>query len=488
LPIDFNPMGINFTIDSSMNGTIDSIMPLKGLGIAQVSDADNNLSAVIPAGSTDLTFVPNTTCIIDGATYKVISHSGNGSFGATCVVAREEGGNELRFALKEQEAGYNLLDIVKEAMANHFLNLVDDPAKPFFPKIYKLFRSSRRNGSNPGDKIYILMDLLAVDGHKFLKGLYSRKQAGTGAVILFDQLAESLKELYEKYEYNHGDLKPGNVMFGHDNRLRLIDFGLTRIRIGDVIIQHDAFNKESNASQDLTQMAALIRHSFTKRMLDRAGNFIEYINTGYGCILSDAAKGISVDCKCPATNATIKISDMGKLYELCDTCVNPAGTFDVVIPEIKRFGAIPPVDLSILGFSFSSLVKPVAPSGGGGGGLPPRPPAALRIVADAGGGGGGGPQLPAVGLPPRPPKAPGLPPSHPHAALHIVAGAGGPQLPADYLPPPPARTIFYFINDLLPDTPPKNLSGGAKLRRNKKTRRISNKNVSKRRNRKSRTL
>ena len=421
LPIDFNPMGIDFTIDSSMNGTISKIMIEKGWvvdkDIVRVPDADNKLSALIPAGSTDLVFVPNTTCIIGGATYRVISHAGNGSYGATCIVAREEGGNELRFALKEQEAGYNLLDIVKEAMANHFLNLVDDPAKPFFPKIYKLFRSSRRNGSNPGDKIYILMDLLAVDGHKFLQVLNSRKQAHVGVVILFDQLAEPLKELYEKYEYNHGDLKPSNVMFGHDNRLRLIDFGLTRIRIGGVIIQHDAFNKESNASQDLTQMAALIRDSFTPTMLGVASKFIEDINTGYHCILSDATNGKSVYCKCPATKVTNKISDMGGLYKLCDTCENQAGTFDKVIPEIKRFGAIPPVDLSSLGFSFSSLVKPVGAAPGGG------------------------------------------------------------------LPPPP-RTIGSFFLDLLKGK----LFGGAKLRRNKKTRRISNKNVSKRRNRKSKRL
>jgi len=459
LPIDFRQMGINFTIDSSMMGTISQIMRDNGWNvdndIVRVPDADNNLSAVIPAGSTDLVFVPNTTCIIDGATYKVISHSGNGSFGATCIVAREEGGNELRFALKEQKADYNPLDIVKEAMANYFLNQVDDKANPFFPKIYKLFRSRRRNGSNSGDKIYILMDLLAVDGHKFLQVLNSRSQADTGAVILFDQLAEPLKELYEKYEYNHGDLKPGNVMFGHDNRLRLIDFGFTRIRIGGVIIQHDDFNKESNESQDLTQMAALIRYGFTIRMLGRAGNFIEDINTGYGCILSDAANEKSVVCKCPATNVTINISNMGELYELCDTCENPAGTFDKVIPKIKRFGAIPPVDLPKLGFLFSLLVKPVAPSGGGGGGLPPLAP----------------------GLPPRPP-----------AALRIVAGAGGgrggPQLPAVWLPPPSPRTIVGFILDLLTGQ----LFGGAKLRRNKKTRRISNKNVSKRRNRKSRRI
>jgi serine/threonine protein kinase len=467
LPIDFSPMGIDFTIQPGMKGPIDSILAYKGWDIdfdmAQIPDADNNLSVVIPAGSTELVFVENTTCIIDGATYRVVSHSGNGTFGATCVVAREEGGNELRFALKEQDASYKPGDIVKEAMANYFLNLVDDPAKPFFPKIHKIFTSNRTNGNKQGEKIYILMDFLAVDGHKFLKGLNSRSQADTGAVILFDQLAEPLKELYEKYEYNHGDLKPANVMFGHDNRLRLIDFGFTRIRIGGVIIQQDAFNKESNASQDLTQMAALIRHSFTKRMLGRAGKFIEDINTGYGCKLSDAIDGISVDCTCPVTKAPVKISDMGDLYKFCDTCENPMGTFDAVIPEIKRFGTIPTFDLPRLGFSFSRLVKPVAPSGGGGGGLPPipplapglpprPPPAALRIVAAAGGGGGGGggSLTPAVGLP----------------------------------PPPPARTISDIITDLLTGQ----LFGGAKLRRNKKTRRNSNKNVPKRRNRKSRRL
>lgn len=64
MPIDFSPMGINFIIQPGMKGLIDSIMAYKGWDIAQVSDADNNLSAVIPAGSTDLVFVENTTCII----------------------------------------------------------------------------------------------------------------------------------------------------------------------------------------------------------------------------------------------------------------------------------------------------------------------------------------------------------------------------------------------------------------------------------------
>lgn len=465
LPIDFSPMGINFTIDLSMNGTISQIMRDNGWNvdndIVRVPDADNNLSAVIPAGSKIRTFLTDTTCIIDGATYRVISHAGNGAYGATCIVAREEGGNELRFALKEQDADYNPLNIVKEAMANYFLNQVDDPANPFFPKIYKIFRSNRSNGVNQGDKIYILMDLLAVDGQRFLEGLFRNNQYGVGVVILFDQLVEPLKELYEKYEYNHGDLKPPNVMFGHDNRLRLIDFGFTRIRIGNVIIQERRYNKVSNASHDLTQMAALIRHSFAKGTLGVADNFIEEINNGYGCVLSKAVNNRSVKCTCPATGVEDTIGNTGDVYKLCDTCENPEGTFDKVIPKINEFrilpGGIPQVDLPKLGFSFSRLVKPVGPAPGGG--LPPRPPpAAVRILAAAGGGGGGGPPPPAAAV--RPPT------------------------PAVWLPPPPPRTIVGFILDLLKGK----LFGGAKLRRNKKTRRISNKNVTKRRNRKSRRL
>lgn len=459
LPIDFEPIGIKFKIVPGMSGNINTIpkaeQKMYVTTLLHVPDADNRLAAV----GKPLAFVPGTSCIIDGAEYRVVLHAGNGTFGATCVVARTDPGGqtETRFALKEQELNANSFDIVKEAMANYFFNLIDDPVNPFFPKIYKMFRSNRSRGDSTGDKMYILTDLLAVDGYKFLRGLNTNYQAGTGAIILYNQLAAPLKELYEKYEYNHGDLKANNVMFDHDNRLRLIDFGFTRVRIGDVIIHHGSYNKVSNRSQDLTQMAATIRRSFPTGTLGVADAFIENIDIGYGCKLSEAIDNRRVMCMGPGSY--VDVNNMDQIYKHCDKYENPNGTFDAVLGDLIQFGPPPLVKLRAQGFIFNSLVKPIP--GGGSVAAATGPPAALRILAAA--------------------TAPPPPPPPPPAAA--AAAAAAPLTPSVVVQRPPPRTIAGHILSLLGIQ-----QGGAKLRRNKKTRRNSKRNAARSKHRKSRRL
>jgi hypothetical protein len=368
LPLDLNAIGLNFTLTPASVAELDNpvlILPL-------VSTVPvNNLDARFINGK--IIFKAHAAALagsyitIDGVTYRVIAHAGNGTYGATCIVARDiDGVREKRFVLKEQNSSA-VTDIafVKEAIINHVIYQATSPPngaaagnyKPFAGQVHKLFYSVRDGFK----RIYCLIDLLAIDAHKYLQAsvmddadIFSRSAA---IYNIFKQYIYRLRQLYEMYKYSHGDFKPDNVMFDHADNLRLIDFGFSKITLKDTadipipitIITNPEFNNLDNTSQDNTNMAAFIRMTHNlglagpPMVLLSSYHFIRGIVYGYGRNLTACREQGGVYCNIVDAAGVIThsyhLAGIGDMYKICDLHENPAGTFDSVIAALE---AVPP--------------------------------------------------------------------------------------------------------------------------------------------------
>jgi serine/threonine protein kinase len=228
--------------------------------------------------------------------------------------------------------------------------------------------------------IYILSEALSKTGYQFLS---VSKNITHGSVILYSQLVERLQELYKKYNFNHGDLKPGNVMFDSQNNLRLIDFGLSRLVLNKddmstkiIIDTTTQFTANSSEHRDLTLMAALIRYNFKLMIKD----FVDDIETGYGCLLSRAMNGDRAYCNGQ------NVSDIGDVYIHINNYKNKNGTFESVLKKITPLIEGLDEKAKTLATIYKENPDPsqLLP------GQPSQPPKTLAAALEGGGGGGGG--------------------------------------------------------------------------------------------------
>ena len=410
LPLDLNGIGINFTLTPATAAELDNpvlILPQ----VSEVPVANNNLAAATINGRVVFKVHAATPggshIMIGGEDYRVIAHAGNGTYGATCIVARDiGGGREKRFVLKEQNSEPSTdIAFVKEAIINHVIYQATSPPigaapadyKPFAGQVHKVFRSTRDGFA----RIYCLIDLLAIDAKKYLDGsviddndIFSRSAA---IYNIFNQYIYRLRQLYETYQYSHGDFKPDNVMFDHADNLRLIDFGFSKITLKDTadppvtitIITNPEFNNLDNTSQDNTNMAAFIRMTHNLALpgppivILSSYHFIRRIVYGYECDLTACRNYGGVYCNIKDAAGVITnsyhLGGIGDMYKLCDRHTNPAGTFDDVITELeKRELPADEINPSQRGFVLPPLEEPI-------GAGPPAPAAAPPVAPYIGG-------------------------------------------------------------------------------------------------------
>jgi serine/threonine protein kinase len=336
-PIDLSSIGLNMILETQddLKKENDLYRSYVKKFLTKITTVDKSLNTLESVKGPDVdTFVSGSIEIV-GNVYEFHSHAGNGSYGATAIVQNE--GN--LFALKEQISDDDKDDftVVKEAIINYILYESTAPGRrPFTPKIHRIFYSTRTTTEGDKKSIYILSEALSFTGYYFLSGI---NNITDGSVILYSQLVERLRELYDKYEFNHGDLKPGNVMFDSQKNLRLIDFGFSRLVLNKddmstkIIIDTTEYTSYSSKFRDLTLMAVLIRYNFKPMIPD----FVDDIETGYSCenretldktSLSQAMNNIPT--RCYGNN----ISNWENVYKFINTYVNTKGTFESVLATI----------------------------------------------------------------------------------------------------------------------------------------------------------
>ena len=316
-PIDLRPIGLDMTLNTQED--VENFLTK----ITTVDKSLNTLASLkFPDGDTFF----SGSIEIDGNMYTFSRHAGNGGYGATAIVQNKEG---HFFALKEQISDGRDNDnlVVKEAIINYILYLSTAPGRrPFTPKIHRIFYSTRTTTEGDKKSIYILSESLSITGFTFLASV----DKTDGSVILYSQLVERLKELFKIYNFNHGDLKPANVMFDYQGNLRLIDFGFSRLVLNkgsdnEILIETSTvFTANSSDYRDLTFMAASIRYSFKNETED----FVDTIEKGYGCSLSQVMMSHYRNC-----NRTY-LSNMQDVYIHINNFINQKGKFDTVLPII----------------------------------------------------------------------------------------------------------------------------------------------------------
>ena len=391
LPINFSSIGVDFTLTYDnraelVNPAVNAPTLTK---ILKVPAANNKLKSCISKGKTIFSVQPEgypSNITIGEKVYRVVAHAGNGSYGSTCIVACDiDGGeNEQRFVLKEQISKDDASDIqfLNEGLINYILNQATaDGQPPFSSTIHKIFYSERLEQT----MIYCMIDLLALDGHRFLAGVPNDTHRNGIIFNMYRQFVDRLSELYDKFEFNHGDFKPPNCMYDHQDNLRLIDYGLSRLKVSDasgraVIIGTNQFNTVSSKSQDITNMAVLTAHTFP--LPAAAAAFLGTIINGYGCNLVKYSTGII--CNIPGGTKTLR--NMGDLYKLCDQYENLTGTFDVVRQALALPANAENVSGPIsLGYTVSTLIAPRGPGMRGGAKLINKRKHAYRIYARSSG-------------------------------------------------------------------------------------------------------
>lgn len=329
-PIDLSPIGLDMTLK-----TQEDLDPsyVKNF-LTKITTVDKSLNTLESVKGPDVDTFVSGSIEIDGNVYEFHSHAGNGSYGATAIVQNE--GN--LFALKEQisDGDNDDFTVVKEAIINYILYLSTAPGRrPFTPKIHRIFYSTRTTTEGDKKSIYILSEALSFTGYYFLSSI---NNITDGSVILYSQLVERLKELYDKYEFNHGDLKPGNVMFDSQKNLRLIDFGFSRLVLNKdmstkIIIDTTKYTSYSSKFRDLTLMAVLIRYNFEPRIPD----FVDDIETGYSCenrkTLDKTSLSQAIN-KIPTSCYGHNISNWEDVYKFINTYENIKGTFESVLTTI----------------------------------------------------------------------------------------------------------------------------------------------------------
>jgi len=274
-PINFNPIGLNYEMKYDNFYISNNVAYLHGR--CQEAAQDTIECVVDHARKTQLK-VGGILQLTNGTQYRIQQAIASGSYGITAVVQNSKDGRY--YCLKHQFArdDNGKLGAYKEAIMHHILDLSTRPdgfratQSNLIPRLYHVVRSNKVGGP-----IYFIMDLM----YQSLADRLKTKPDHDRLRELMDCLVHitpTLKILYKRGIYNHGDLHTGNVMFDiRDGSYKLIDYGFSRIRIGGEgghMLELDRRNARSDPSRDLTHLISTFEmYHREKKKVYREGSY-----------------------------------------------------------------------------------------------------------------------------------------------------------------------------------------------------------------------
>ena len=153
--------------------------------------------------------------------FSVLKQLGSGVHGSVCKVQYKHTGNI--YALKQIKQSFfdtesKEIDFMREK------EILYDITKRDYPSIMKLYADFQDNNYR-----YLIME--------FSEGIGLHKLRGSNppigyvdqnlVIYILTQLLETLKFLHDTCHVIHRDIKPDNIVVGKDNKIKLLDFGLS---------------------------------------------------------------------------------------------------------------------------------------------------------------------------------------------------------------------------------------------------------------------
>ena len=129
----------------------------------------------------------------------------------------------------------------------------DDTYGKHICKVCSLYRSENSYTIPKRFFLFLKMEYLP---NRLITVLNKEKSMGTLHTIetirpIFVKVCEILAYFQETYNFHHGDLHIGNIMFSQDSTLQLIDFGMSRMRIKGIEYSNTTPNRNTRPSFDM---------------------------------------------------------------------------------------------------------------------------------------------------------------------------------------------------------------------------------------------
>lgn len=248
MPLDLNPIGIKMILSSNGN----SINKL--LNSTTQADIDKILST---------TTINNGKYTINGVTYIRGQVLGNGSFGAVYLCTNEA--DQKEYALKVQKITKGIpgiLSVIREAVINYVVQ-EDNKDNEDFPRIYGIGIVTL----NAEPAVCTIIDYYK---GKSLQGrcIELDKNLDEKSTVINNAqqtICKSLKDLWVTNKFNHCDLHAQNVLYTEENKVKLIDFGYSHIKVGSGKIKKDfCANTEYTLFSPRTDLPALVTSVLTQ--------------------------------------------------------------------------------------------------------------------------------------------------------------------------------------------------------------------------------
>lgn len=311
LTINLKQFGLDWTISSDKSGIIPA-------------DYRDRISRVIISADTD----DNSVKFYDVkpfCKYELGALLGEGKYGSVYSCKRDDGLKAVMKIVKEAD----LVNLIKESLVQIVIVELTKNIKhphltfkgPYAPVLYDFGYDADTNMG------YVVSQRML---ETFDSGLRGRKgdqdAAALYASIFLVELGTILSDLNKIMKYNHRDLKPDNCMYVHaDNtiQVRLIDFGFSYLKYGEMVIEtrKDDFKFGALQSRDMTQFL----YAFYKY-------YDKYVPGSLAKPLADLLTFPLGGGVCKMWEGCTGLKEWRNSYDFLnsDTVVNPNGDPDVV--------------------------------------------------------------------------------------------------------------------------------------------------------------